>query len=313
MDKLDTKIMLRLMGNSRMPLTTLAKQLRASREVLTYRISKLKKEKVIIDFVTEIDIGKLGYVGAAVFVKLKANKAKEFKDFLNKCGFVSWVAELSGVWNFGLSVYGRSNEELDEKFQVIYNKFKEDIVDHRFTLHRNSRFFYEKYFSSIPEAERVKKISISHRIDKTDKTILRELAKNSRIDCVELSKRVSITAPAVSKRIRQLERCGYIKKYSIFVDLSKLGLFQYSVFIINKNINAKKQLLSHLSQHPNISFIAEYVGDPFLEFGAIVKDPYDLRLILQQIEESFPDNRIMEVSLFQKEFVSVGPPSCVFE
>jgi hypothetical protein len=50
-----------------------------------------------------------------------------------------------------------------------------------------------------------------------------------------------------------------------------------------------------------------------MEFGLFVKDPYELRERLQEIEEIFPNNRVIEVSLFQKEFVSVGPPSCVFE
>jgi len=68
-----------------------------------------------------------------------------------------------------------------------------------------------------------------------------------------------------------------------------------------------------LAQHGNVSFIAEYVGDPFIEFGLFVKDPYELREKLQEIEEKFSDNRVIEISLFQKEFVSVGPPSCVFE
>ncbi len=44
-----------------------------------------------------------------------------------------------------------------------------------------------------------------------------------------------------------------------------------------------------------------------------MKNPYDLREILEDIEEAFPNNRIIEISLFQKEFVSIGPPACVFE
>lgn len=62
-----------------------------------------------------------------------------------------------------------------------------------------------------------------------------------------------------------------------------------------------------------ISFIAEYVGYPFVKFRLFVKDSYELRNKLQEIEENFPNNRVIEISLFQKEFVSVGPPSCVFE
>ena len=312
MDKLDLKIMAELMQDSRVPVTRLAKKVGVSREVANYRISKLMADKVILSFVTEIDVKRLGYIGAAVFANVKATRQKDFAAFLNSCPFVSWVAELTGLWGFGMSIYGRTNEELDEKFQKIYEGFKTDIIDHRFTLHRRSLFFYEKYFGAMPKPEKRKR-AIELKIDGKDKVILRELAQNSRISSVDLAKKVSLSAPAAAQRVRQLEAGGYISKYSIFVDISKLGLLQYSVFIINKNIDEKEKLVAYLGSHPAVPYIAEYVGDPFLEFGLVVKDPYDLRKIAHEIEEAFPANRVIEISLFQKEFVSVGPPPCVFE
>ncbi len=312
MDKTDTDLLRILMQNSRMPITRLAKKLKISREVATYRLNRLKNEKVILNFVAQINTEKLGFVGAAVFVNVKATQQKEFKEFLAKASFVSWVAELSGIWSFGFSIIGKTNEELDARFLYIYNRFKEAIIDHRFTLHRSSLFFYEKYFGRQSTAIVVKK-NKEYKVDTKDRIILQELSKNSRKDSVALSTKVSLSAPAVAHRIRQLEAGGYIAKYSLFIDVSKLGLFQYSIFITNKNIDEKKKLINYLQQHHHISFIAQYVGDPFIEFGLFVNDPYEIRENLQEIEEAFPDNRIMEISLFQKEFVSVGPPSCVFE
>ncbi len=312
MDKLDLQIMTKLMQDSRMPVTQLAKKVGVSREVANYRLSKLKEDKVILNFVTEINLARLGYIGAAVFANVKATRQKEFIGFLGSCSFASWVAELAGVWSCGLSVYGKTNDELDEKFLTIYEGFKTDIIDHRFTLHRRSLFFYEKYFGAPPKPEKHKRHT-EYKLDVKDKLILKELALNSRISSVELAKKVSLSAPAAIQRMRNLENGGYIDKYSIFVDISKLGLFQYSVFIVNKNIDERERLISYLTNHESVPFIAEYVGDPFMEFGLIVKDPYELRKILQGIEEAFPDNRVIEISLFQKEVVSVGPPPCVFE
>ncbi|MFH1072212.1 MAG: Lrp/AsnC family transcriptional regulator [Nanoarchaeota archaeon] len=263
-------------------------------------------------FFAEINVSKLGFIGAAVFVNVKATRQKEFKEFLAKTNFVSWVAELSGVWSFGFTIQGKTNEELDEKFLQIYNTFKEDIIDHRFILHRKTTFYYGKYFGALPVMTTAKKI-IDNKIDQKDKIILRELSKNSRRDSVSLAGMTSLSAPAVAQRIKRLEVSRHIEKYSLFVDISKLGLFQYSVFVINKNIDEKAKLMRYLAQHENISFIAEYVGDPFIEFGIFVRDPFLLRERLQEIEEHFPNNRVIEVSLFQKEFVSIGPPSCVFE
>jgi len=312
MDKLDKELLSELVINSRIPITKLPKKLKVSREVLTYRLNKLKRDKVILGFITYINTSRLGYIGAAIFISIKANKQKEFEDFLKNSSFVSWVAKLSGIWNFGFSIVGKTNEELDEKFLLIFHKFKNDILDHRFTLHKKSTFFYEKYFNK--EFKQKQRITFKqYNLDYKDKIILRELSQNSRIDSVSLSKKISLTPQATLQRIKNLEQAGYIERYSIFLDLSKLNLFQYSIFVVNKNIDEKNKLIKYLTQHKYVSFIAEYIGESFIEFGLFVDNPYGLRKILQEIEEAFPNNRMIEISLFQKEFVSIGPPSCVFE
>jgi DNA-binding Lrp family transcriptional regulator len=310
-DKIDQKLLYELTNNSRIPLTKLSKKLRISRKITSYRIEKLNKNNIINNFTTEINYSKLGYMGAAVFINIKAKKQNEFKEYLNKCNFVSWLAELSGIWSFGFSIIGKTEKEIDNKFLSIYKNFKEDIIDHRFTLHRKSTFYYEKYFGKVIE-ERKRKY-IDYKIDLKDKQILKELSNNSRIDYVTLSKIMKISPPAVRTRIKNLENSGIIEKYSLFVNLFNLDVYQYSIFIKNKNIDIIERFLNYLSEHPKVSFIAEYLGDPFLEFGIMVDNPYQLREILQEIEESFPDNKLLEISLFQKEFVSVSPPSCIFE
>ena len=311
MDYLDIAIMRKKKKNSRVPISGLARSLRVSREVLNYRLRKLRNDGVILGFVSEIDIWKMGFVGAAVFVNVKSDRHEDFKRYLEETDFVSWVAELSGIWSFGLSIIGSDNEELDQRFHEIYSRFRDDIIDHRFTLHRRSDFYYEKYFKSMPET--IKKKDASYTLDSKDKMILREISRDSRMEIVSLSQMTGLTGPAVASRIRKLENSGYIQKYSIFVDVSKLGIFQYSVFVINKDVSEKERLMKYLKHNGSISFTAEYIGDPFIEFGVFVDDPYVLREELNDIELNFPNNRVMEISLFQKEFVSVGPPSCVFE
>lgn len=311
LDKLDKKILTQLMNNSRLPITQLAKQVNSSREVVDYRVKKLVKEKIILDFTTQIDVEKLGFIGAAIFINIKSSNQKEFEKYLKKTNYVSWVAQLSGMWNYGFSIYGKTNEEIDQKFSKLYMTFKDSIINHRFTLHKKSTFFYEKYFKK--KSFLIKKTKMKdYEIDKKDKIILKELSLNSRRDTVDIANILKISAVAVAKRIKQLEESKIIQTYSIFVDISKLKIYQYSIFI-KQELEKKKELTNYLKEHSNVSFIAKYIGDQFLEFGLHVKDPYELRKKLNEIEEKFPDNRIIEISLFQKEFVSVGAPSCIFE
>jgi len=62
-----------------------------------------------------------------------------------------------------------------------------------------------------------------HKLDSIDLRILSELQANGRITNVELSRRAKITAPPCLRRMRALEKAGYIKGYHADLDGKALG------------------------------------------------------------------------------------------
>ena len=68
-----------------------------------------------------------------------------------------------------------------------------------------------------------------HKLDSIDLRILSELQANGRITNVELSRRAKITAPPCLRRMRALEKAGYIKGYHADLDGKALG-FEVSGF-----------------------------------------------------------------------------------
>jgi DNA-binding Lrp family transcriptional regulator len=62
-----------------------------------------------------------------------------------------------------------------------------------------------------------------HKLDSIDLRILTELQANGRITNVELSRRAKITAPPCLRRMRALEKAGYIKGYHANLDAKALG------------------------------------------------------------------------------------------
>jgi Lrp/AsnC family leucine-responsive transcriptional regulator len=63
-----------------------------------------------------------------------------------------------------------------------------------------------------------------HRLDRTDKRILRELQHNGRISNVELARRVNLSATPCLERVRRLEQAGYIRDYVAILDPQRLGV-----------------------------------------------------------------------------------------
>ncbi len=62
------------------------------------------------------------------------------------------------------------------------------------------------------------------RIDEIDARILQELQADSRLSIRELSKRVNLSPPSVTERVKRLEDQGIIEGYTIRLNKKKLGL-----------------------------------------------------------------------------------------
>ena len=61
-------------------------------------------------------------------------------------------------------------------------------------------------------------------IDELDWKILIELQEDARISYAELGRRIGLTTPATSERVRKLEDAGVITGYRVSIDTAKVGL-----------------------------------------------------------------------------------------
>jgi DNA-binding Lrp family transcriptional regulator len=69
-----------------------------------------------------------------------------------------------------------------------------------------------------------------HKLDSIDMRILTELQDDGRITNVELSHRAKITAPPCLRRMRALEKAGYIRGYHADLNAKMLG-FEVEGFV----------------------------------------------------------------------------------
>lgn len=84
-------------------------------------------------------------------------------------------------------------------------------------------------------------------LDNTDRYILEELSKNSRIKMKELGEKIHMTGQATSIRIAKLEDSGIIEGYTIKVNYAKLG---YPIHVMLNIFHTKTQ-----NHKPYIDFV----------------------------------------------------------
>ncbi|WP_442599886.1 Lrp/AsnC family transcriptional regulator [Neobacillus sp. D3-1R] len=99
------------------------------------------------------------------------------------------------------------------------------------------------------------------KIDDIDRKILDELHHNSRLSMSELGRRINLSSPSVTERVRQMESFGIIKSYTVELDYEKLGLpIQCMVEATVKN-GDYKSFKNFIQKLPNVQFCYRIAGN----------------------------------------------------
>ena len=84
-------------------------------------------------------------------------------------------------------------------------------------------------------------------MDKINREILDTLQRNGRISFADLGKKVHLSAPAVTERVKKLEETGVISGYSASVNLDRLG-YPIEVMIQVKVFFGKEEVFIQLAK-----------------------------------------------------------------
>ncbi|MFS0638471.1 Lrp/AsnC family transcriptional regulator [Mesobacillus foraminis] len=99
------------------------------------------------------------------------------------------------------------------------------------------------------------------KTDSIDRKILDELIENSRLSMSELGRRINLSSPSVTERVRRMESLGIIKKYTMEVDYTKIGLPIQCIIeatVKNGNYNSFRKFIEGL---PNVEFCYRIAGN----------------------------------------------------
>lgn len=101
---------------------------------------------------------------------------------------------------------------------------------------------------------------VLHRFDELDLKLLYELTRDGSISVPNLSKKLGINASVLYSRIKRLVKKKLIKKFTIIVDDSLLGIGVKSTVGINRDPKLKNSIHSELLKTPEVVTISEVTG-----------------------------------------------------
>lgn len=90
------------------------------------------------------------------------------------------------------------------------------------------------------------------KFDEIDVEILNELSQDSRLSMRELGKKVNLSPPSVTERVRRLENDGIIKGYTIKVNRKELGFSLECIMEITVRNGDYERLKTFVRTHPRV-------------------------------------------------------------
>jgi Lrp/AsnC family leucine-responsive transcriptional regulator len=130
-------------------------------------------------------------------------------------------------------------------------------------------------------------VSSPDALDGTDLEILDLLAADARRTLSDIAARVSLSAPAVKRRIDRLERLRVITGYTALIDHAKLGrpleAFTELRFAGNTTVDEISAIAAEL---PEVLAVFTVAGDPDALVWMRVRDVDHLKTVVDQLRRS---------------------------
>jgi len=294
LDKIDLKILQILDFNGRMPISQIAKEVNLKKKTTEYRIKKLEKENIICGYYPVINFSKFGKIYCKLFLTLHNISKEERENLIQKIKEnekVFWMFKLSGKYDLGigflcenLTKFKFEIEKIEEKFRKFIKNKNESFATKLYSL--EYEFVNKKSNKYLIYQEKEKE-----KIDEIDYKILKELAKNSRQQLVEIAIKLNQSAKVISYRIKQMQKKEIIQGFRTIINYEKLNLAYYKI-LMNVNLEDKnnlEELKKYLISHPIVIYYVKGIGNSYnLDFEILVKSNQELFNFIEEIRFKFP-------------------------
>lgn len=292
----DRQILFHLDEDGFQPASAIAKKIRLSKQVVSYRIAELQRKGILRRCCAIVNEAKLGYTFFKFYLKYKNVDRKleeEIIEFFGKHPNVGLVDTCDGRFDLFMGIWARDTHEVYKIYRElfgIYGKNFEDVTVSIIETAYNSKRGYligENTKAEVPLFGGA--VDISPKIDESDKKILAILSKDARSRLVDVAKEIGLTPNAVSHRIKEMKKSGIIQGARIVLDRNKLGFLSYKVLIKVDSFDESevKRFLNYVTQQQNIIDIVICLGDWNIEMDIEIEDYDAFRKLMLELRTKF--------------------------
>ena len=294
LDRIDRRIARELDGNSRRPISELARRLKLGRDIVEYRIDRLKSEGVIRRFVAAINPYSLGLTIYKTYFRLEVRPDSSQSLFakLKKYPNIIWLAESDGAWDFMVGVIARSPSDYYSIQARLFAQLGSSVMaSETSTVVETS--IYQRMFGL--EKLETGKMSLAttaseYALESFENRLLSALADDARLPVSTLAERLDSTPDIVRHRLQRLETAGVISGYRLDIGLQELGLVFVKAMIQLREWSLAEllRLESFCAQSHKVIYFIRQVGSFAVELELEVESYVTYYRFLDEMKRKFP-------------------------
>ena len=208
-----------------------------------------------------IDLTKLGFMNARMFLKFRSippEEEKELIEFFIRHKRFWWVGGItSSLYDLGVACWVKDVLDFHELKDSCIGRFRNKIELLRDSFYSKIYSWRKKYLSE-KHTDGMQTVisgrSISVRYDEHDVKLLTQLSIDARLPIVDLANKIGLSVTAVKHRFKRLKDKEVILGFRPKIDLEKLGVYWYKVEFQLDDYRSKKICL-HISHLIRMQFM----------------------------------------------------------
>ncbi len=144
-------------------------------------------------------------------------------------------------------------------------------------------------------------------LDTCDLQLICALRDDCRLSLRDLGEKCSLSAPAVSARIKRLEQSGVIRGYTVTLSESAFALEVEAVIYTKVRLNKLESYLLYMKNSLAVSSCLKIADEYSYMVIAAFKNIRQLNHFMEYLEENFGQSKVNII--LQKEFLNRAPMS----
>ena len=321
LDARDMKILAELDRDARQSNSEIGRKVRLSKEVVKYRIDRMRESGVIVRFYTVVNYFNVGIGKHKLYLRFRdvnREKLEEIGQYFKGHKKTEWVVTCTGRWDMIVGFLVRNINEFDDEIQNMMNRFSAHIQEKAVTTTLYLAHHVREYLGGPQNPDRrgiVYHTSADKlkRADDSDMEILKILANNARISVRDIASRLKTTPRIILYHMRMMEKNDIILAYKAHLDPKKMGnIFCKSlVYTTSSTKERMKEFVSYCSSIPQAVWPQRVMGAWDFELDLELENYDRFQGIMFDMKEKFPDIILKyEFIIVSKEFKLDFFPGC---